>query len=222
MKFMVFEKIFFALDFLFRKNKSVHKDILLHKNNKKLLYTDTNENDIFYKGDKMAKIKRIIIHCSDSNWADAEEIKKWHLAKSWSDIGYHYVILNGKRKSVKDYDKSCDGLIEAGRKLDNDIEIEGGEAGAHASGFNSDSIGICLVGIDTFTKEQIKSLLLICSFWKRLIPELEINGHYQFTTAKSCPNFKVDKLQEIIGKQVISTDSLEKLISSLSSSIKMS
>jgi N-acetyl-anhydromuramyl-L-alanine amidase AmpD len=58
----------------------------------------------------------------------------FHLARGFSDIGYHFVICNGKGGG--------DGEIEAGRPVL--------LAGAHAIPRNADSIGICLVG--DFTK----------------------------------------------------------------------
>jgi N-acetylmuramoyl-L-alanine amidase len=54
-----------------------------------------------------------------------DEIREWHLARGWSDIGYHFVIRR-------------DGTVETGRQID--------QIGAHARGHNEGSIGICLVG----------------------------------------------------------------------------
>ena len=53
----------------------------------------------------MRKIDKIIVHCADTpegRDVRAEEIRHWHKAKGWDDIGYHYVI-------------DIDGTIEAGR-----------------------------------------------------------------------------------------------------------
>ena len=42
------------------------------------------------------KIKNIIIHCSVSDFGDAELIRSWHVdERGWRDIGYNGVILNG-------------------------------------------------------------------------------------------------------------------------------
>ena len=41
-------------------------------------------------------IDAIVVHCSDSPHGrgnNAETIHGWHLARKWSGIGYHYVIL---------------------------------------------------------------------------------------------------------------------------------
>ena len=43
----------------------------------------------------MRKINKIIIHCSatpEGRNVKAETIKKWHLDRGFSDIGYHYII----------------------------------------------------------------------------------------------------------------------------------
>ena len=75
--------------------------------------------------------KRIIIHCSDSPWASAPEIRKWHSdpkpkGNGWSDIGYQYVINNGKIKA--DYYLDCmNGSIEIGRPIDGDRIAESDE-----------------------------------------------------------------------------------------------
>ena len=41
----------------------------------------------------MREIKEIHIHCSATKEGlaiTAQEIRKWHLARGWSDIGYNY------------------------------------------------------------------------------------------------------------------------------------
>lgn len=170
----------------------------------------------------MSEIKRIIIHCSESNWGNADIIRDWHVnGNGWRDIGYHYIILNGNEESSNNYNEELDGLIQPGRSLDNDTFMDNDEKGAHAAGLNSDSIGICLVGKETFTKEQIKSLILTCSFWKRLIPGIEINGHYEFNDKKTCPNFKIEELQEIIDETDISEYSLADLVKDLEETINI-
>ena len=73
-------------------------------------------------------VNYITIHCSatraEQNITE-EDIRKWHLDRGWSDIGYHCVIRRN-------------GMIEFGRPLD--------VCGAHVKGYNHNSIGICLVG----------------------------------------------------------------------------
>lgn len=148
----------------------------------------------------MAKIKYIIIHCSDSEWGSASVIREWHLLNGWKDIGYHFVILNGVlRPTASNWQTKLaiplmDGNIEVGRYLDGDNFINKSEVGAHTLGYNENSIGICLIGVKSFTEKQFKSLELLLKSLL-LIYGLDkscIKGHYHFAK-KSCPNFDVDK-----------------------------
>lgn len=93
-------------------------------------------------------IQRIVIHCSATpsgkrlgkpGVSAAQVIDGWHKARGFARhpsavkafnptlpcIGYHYII-------------DLDGTVETGRGND--------EIGAHVVGFNTDSLGICLVG----------------------------------------------------------------------------
>ena len=72
-----------------------------------------------------SKTTRIILHHAAAKTCDAKTIHQWHLNNGWSGIGYHFVV----RKN---------GTIERGRPEN--------KVGAHASGSNSDSIGICFEG----------------------------------------------------------------------------
>ena len=127
----------------------------------------------------MRQITEIIVHCADTpegRDVRADEIRRWHKnERGWSDIGYHYVI-------------DLDGTIEAGR----DIET----AGAHCTGHNAKSIGICYVGgcdakmqpKDTRTDEQKASLLLLLKYLRQRYPQAKIYGHRDFAQ-KACPSF---------------------------------
>ena len=135
----------------------------------------------------MREIKFIAIHCSATvAKADigATEIKQWHTAKppkgnGWSEIGYHFVIRRN-------------GKIENGRPVE--------RAGAHVKNFNSNSIGICLVGgldasgaaENNFTAEQFASLETLLKNLKGKFPQAQILGHRDFPkVAKECPCFDV-------------------------------
>lgn len=132
----------------------------------------------------MRKINNLVIHCSATKEGQdfhAADIDKWHKAQGWQCIGYHYVI-------------DLDGTIEKGR----DESV----AGAHVSGHNSDSIGICYIGgldkngksKDTRTEKQKDSIIrllfqLLCKY-----PEADILGHRDFPNVKKdCPCFEVRK-----------------------------
>ena len=124
-------------------------------------------------------INEIIVHCSATPEGKdymLDTIRQWHLQRGFSDIGYHYVI-------------HPDGLVEEGR----DVNI----AGAHCSGHNSKSIGICYIGgmtadnkkaKDTRTDEQRAILLWLLIKMRKIYPNAKIHGHRDFA-AKDCPSF---------------------------------
>jgi N-acetylmuramoyl-L-alanine amidase len=126
----------------------------------------------------MRKITKIIVHCADTPEGrddKAADIRRWHKARGFNDIGYHYVV-------------DLDGTIEPGR----DVTI----AGAHTTGHNADSIGVCYIGgadtdmkpKDTRTEEQKTALRLLLKYLVQKYPGAKIYGHRDFTN-KSCPSF---------------------------------
>ncbi|QZT36939.1 N-acetylmuramoyl-L-alanine amidase [Halosquirtibacter xylanolyticus] len=126
----------------------------------------------------MRKIKKIILHCSDSDIQEHDNIqtiRRWHMNRGWKDIGYHYFI-------------SKDGRTRWGRNL--------ATYGAHCAGHNRDSIGICLSGRKKFTKYQFSSLrMLLMQLMKKYdIPKSAIYPHNHFNRHKTCPNFNVKEL----------------------------
>jgi len=130
----------------------------------------------------MRDIDRVIVHCSatkPSMDVDAALIRKWHVEeRSWSDIGYHFVI---KR----------DGEIEQGRAID--------VIGAHCRGHNTDSVGICLVGglsdegepAENFLGVQYQSLYELLKSFRLIFPDVDIVGHRDLDDRKDCPCFEV-------------------------------
>jgi len=151
----------------------------------------------------MKKIKRIIIHHSASEWGNAFTIDKWHKEKGWSGIGYHWIINNGYT-NYSDYKNNRKfyeliGSIECGRTLDADEWIQANEKGAHAYGYNSDSIGICL--IHKTGKYHKKMLNKLFSFLVELIIKFNIDidnivGHCELDSKKpECPSIDMEKLR---------------------------
>lgn len=126
----------------------------------------------------MRKITKIIVHCADTPEGrddKAADIRRWHKARGFNDIGYHYVV-------------DLDGTIEPGR----DVTI----AGAHTTVHNADSIGVCYIGgadtdmkpKDTRTEEQKTALRLLLKYLVQKYPGAKIYGHRDFAN-KSCPSF---------------------------------
>jgi len=137
----------------------------------------------------MREIRLIVVHCSDSEWGDVNIIREWHLARGWSDVGYHFVITNGRKRTRLNYEASDDGVIQVGRDI--------AQPGAHASGLNQYSIGICLVGRHHFTWWQFRRLYEL--LWKlrekfpdaRIIGHCDVNKYGGDSGGKTCPNFSV-------------------------------
>lgn len=104
-------------------------------------------------------------------------IRGWHLQRGWKDVGYHYFI-------------GFDGKLEAGRDLD--------VIGAHVEGHNTDSVGICLAGLEVkdFTANQFDSLKMLFRLLKRVYPKASLHGHHEFNPHKDCPVFDVAPLQK--------------------------
>lgn len=136
----------------------------------------------------MRNLKKIIVHCSDSRFGNAALINEWHKARGWSGIGYHFVILNGHIAPKIDYDLVADGMVDIGRPVE--------QTGAHCEGQNADSIGVCLIGEENFTKFQMSSLRAtlawLCATYK--ISHDQVFGHRDFDKhGKTCPNFDVQE-----------------------------
>ncbi|NIT76633.1 MAG: lysozyme, partial [Thermoplasmata archaeon] len=115
----------------------------------------------------------LVVHASATppQWdIGVAEIRDMHVKRGWRDIGYHYVIRRN-------------GKVEKGRPE--------AEIGAHVRGWNSKSIGICLVGgidaegtpIANYTRKQYEALegLLrsLMQKYQRTNP-VQVCGHRDF------------------------------------------
>ena len=134
----------------------------------------------------MRQIKEIILHCSatpENKDFHASDIDRWHKQRGFNSIGYHFVI-------------TLDGTIERGRPIE--------KAGAHTTGHNSYSIGICYIGgcakdgrtpKDTRTPEQKIALYKLIDDLLMLYPTAEIHCHYEYAN-KACPSFKLETFKQ--------------------------
>lgn len=136
------------------------------------------------KGLSKRPIRLVVIHCTDTPTGRAvsvDEIRRWHVKeRGFLDIGYHRIVL-------------LDGQVALGR----DMEI----VGAHAAGFNANSLGFVYVGRDEINPEQRVSLVritaLACSMNKidpfDSRPSYGVKGHRsELTKNGSCPGFDMD------------------------------
>ena len=141
--------------------------------------TPRNKNDL----------DRLIIHCAatpNGRYHTAEDIDRWHGERGFArdpdligfnqprlkHIGYHFVIYTT-------------GSVVIGRGLR--------EIGAHAYGYNRQSIGLCLIGTDQFTPAQWDSLEVCVRGLCQTNPALRVVGHNRLSRNKSCPGFDVKR-----------------------------
>lgn len=148
----------------------------------------------------MRAVDLIVIHCSatpNGRPVTTAQIDAWHVARgferqlAWrnrqnpelSAIGYHFVVY-------------ANGAIATGRHLD--------EVGAHVVGNNKSSLGVCLVGINKFSRAQWQSLAANIGGLLRMFPAAKVCGHRDLSPdrdndglvqpwewLKSCPGFDV-------------------------------
>lgn len=130
---------------------------------------------------KRTMTDHIVVHCAATKATmdiGVREIRQWHVQQGWLDVGYHFVIRRN-------------GDVENGRPHD--------VIGSHVKGYNSRSLGICLVGginakgapENNFTAEQFNSLKLLLLAQKRTYPNAKIVGHRDLDAGKACPSFLV-------------------------------
>lgn len=131
-------------------------------------------------------IDKIILHCSATPEGEdfsVGQIRTMHLARGFSDIGYHWYI-------------GRDGTILKGR--------DESKIGAHTTGHNAHSIGVCYCGgcpprsvkdwnkkfKDTRTQQQRAAIIRLCRELKSRYPSATLHGHNEFAN-KACPSFIV-------------------------------
>ncbi|MDO9525056.1 MAG: N-acetylmuramoyl-L-alanine amidase [Gemmobacter sp.] len=143
---------------------------------------------VILQGSARHPVTEIALHCSATrpDWmagqslvAKRAEIRRWHLANGWSDIGYHWLV-------------DRNGTISAGRA---ETVI-----GAGIAGHNAGVIHICLIGghgssetdrfSQHFTSAQGISLRQLMQGIGMRTRITRISGHNEYA-AKACPGFTV-------------------------------
>lgn len=139
-----------------------------------------------YKTRPIAAISKIVVHHSATTSGTPEAFARYHVEdRRWPGIGYHYVI----DKQGRVYKTNHADVISY-----------------HASGINSISLGVCLVG--NFDVEQPPA-----AQWQALVGLLKdlmaaygvkphnVIGHREVPAPKSCPgrNIDMDALRREIG-----------------------
>lgn len=141
------------------------------------------------------KTDLIVVHCSAttaSQMIGVKDIDRMHRQRGFIAVGYHFIITR-------------DGQVEIGRPV--------GTIGAHVEGFNSVSVGICMIGgvgpdgkrgENNFTSAQFDRLLGLLDTLRRIYPNAKIVGHRDLSPdlnkdgkiasnewMKECPSFDV-------------------------------
>ena len=135
------------------------------------------------------KINLIVIHCSATRCDRSfplEAVIACHRARGFATVGYHYYVTR-------------DGTVHAGRPLY--------QEGAHATGYNRHSIGVCYEGglnaqgvpADTRTAAQKDTLLKLMKRLKTDYADARIIGHRDLPDVhKDCPCFDAHKEYAIL------------------------
>lgn len=130
------------------------------------------------------RIDLIVVHCSATRCNrpfTLEAVIACHQARGFATIGYHYYVTR-------------DGVVHTGRPLH--------QEGAHATGYNRRSIGVCYEGgldaqghpADTRTPAQKETLRKLLIRLKTDYPNARIVGHRDLpNVAKECPCFDAEK-----------------------------
>ena len=131
---------------------------------------------------KARKVNQVAVHCTATKEGKSytiADIDSWHKARGFTKqkisghyCGYHFVV-------------ALDGTIMCGRDLR--------EIGAHVSGYNSNSIGVCYVGgldgngkaKDTRTPEQKESMRWLIAELKHRLNITKVQGHRDYSPDKN-------------------------------------
>lgn len=130
------------------------------------------------------KPKKIVLHHAEASNCTVQDIHRWHLNNGWSGIGYHFFV----RK---------DGTIYRGRP-ENAI-------GAHVSGANTNTLGICAEGsymTETMPIAQLNAIKELIRYLDGKYGELPIYGHREVGSS-NCPgvNYPLDEIKARSGVQ---------------------
>lgn len=140
---------------------------------------DIKDTNLTFRGSmaNRSATNRIILHHAEATSCTPEQIHQWHLANGWSGAGYHFLV----RKSGEVFRLRPEGKV-----------------GAHASGANSDSIGICFEGryqSETMPQAQIDAGRELVAYLKGKYGVSKVLRHKDVCST-DCPgaNFPFDAI----------------------------
>lgn len=137
------------------------------------------------------RINSIIIHCSGTDIKHTpKDVHDWHLKNGWKGCGYNIII-----------DQEC--KVHIGRTID--------RVGAHCPGKNTQSVGICLLGLEKISPEQVKKMAEVIQdlqniFQEKFNRELEIFTHRFFDAERTCPHLTRGRFRSILGRDIFTKD----------------
>jgi len=149
--------------------------------------------------DVLCGVDFLVLHHTERSIDWPAFVRLRHRMRGWEDIGYHFVIGNGLFAQP--------GTLIVGRPEE--------YMGAHAHGYNRNSLGICLIGnFDRSIPDPAQ--------WKAAIDLLaqksveydvdldHVIGHREIPGAgKSCPGFRIDL--DIMRQQVSEAQALYRM-----------
>jgi N-acetylmuramoyl-L-alanine amidase len=127
----------------------------------------------------MREIKFIVVHCTATpQTATVASIQRyWRNVLKWKSPGYHIIVHpDGRLTRLQSDDKPTNGV----------------------GGHNANALHVSYIGgvdaankpLDNRTMNQKQSLLAVITYWKRLFPNANIQGHKDFPgVTKACPSF---------------------------------
>ena len=102
--------------------------------------------------------KSLILH-STRNYPRFEDVLAHHKQRGWDGVGYHLFV-------------DAEGKITQGRPFNKE--------GAHAIGFNTSSIGLCIYSKDgTLVSERVERVKMLINLLNRQFSGLELLSHTQ-------------------------------------------
>ncbi len=142
---------------------------------------------------KLRRVDTLVIHHTDSAMdTTVEEIREWHRARGFADIGYHWVIR---------FDPAAGWTVEPGRPA--------AYQGAHVKSHNDHTIGVVVCGnysrlvpppeVYEFVATVVAGLLR-----KYALHPNDVRGHREMYGARTeCPGkfFDLDKLRFIVSEE---------------------
>jgi hypothetical protein len=170
------------------------------RNEKGYYNKETNPEGWYIYPDRLQAVyQTLVVHHSafyegDGKSTLAEVQRAHHEDRGWADVGYHFMI-----------DK--DGTIYEGR----DLTVRG----AHVSGYNTGSVGVCMFGDFRFeapSQDQLNALYALNNWLVFRLQLTHLTGHQQFNDWTECPGtFILTQLEDIATRAglIFGTDGYE-------------